>query len=69
MLPGETVSTGANITKCEFCNQFPIIGVYQSNAGYYVGYACCSPFSRESTYYRKREDAEKALKTGDFFRF
>jgi len=69
MLPRETVSTGVKLTVCEDCGQVPEIGVYHSFAGYYIGYACCSPFSRESGYYRKREDAEKALETDDFFRF
>lgn len=45
--------------------------VCQSNAGYYIGRMCWDkegdfeePFSRESGYYRKKEDAEKELHEG-----
>ena len=32
-------------------------------AGYYIGTWCgCGPYSRESGYYRTREDAERAFR-------
>lgn len=43
--------------------------VLTSFAGHYVGTECdCGPYSRESGYYKLREDAEKALETGLFNR-
>jgi len=69
MLPGETVSTGAKLERCEDCGERPKLQVCHSQAGYYIGYKCsCSPFSRESGYYKKREDAEKELKNHSYFR-
>lgn len=61
MLPGETVGNGATLDACEFCGKVPVLGVYSSMAGYYVGYACCMPFSRESGYFRTYQQAEGAL--------
>jgi hypothetical protein len=45
------------------------MGVYRSAAGHYVGTYCeCGPYSRESGYYTSREDAQKALNSGEFGR-
>lgn len=39
--------------------------VCKSAAGYYIGRYCNEgPYSRESGYFRTREDAENALNTG-----
>jgi len=45
--------------------ELPIV-VTSSMAGYYVGQLepCGAPYSRLSDYYKRREDAEKALKEG-----
>ena len=65
MLPGETIASGAPVI-CSDCNTEAIWGVYHSAAGYYVGTYCeCGPYSRESGYYRSREQADKALASGD----
>lgn len=67
-LPGETVSTGAPIV-CRDCGQNATIGVYYSAAGHYVGYYCgCGPYSRESGYYKSRNQAQRALDSGAFTR-
>lgn len=68
MLPGETIATGAPAT-CEDCGVALKPQVLQSAAGYYIGTFCqCGPYSRESGYYPKREEAQQALDTGDFGR-
>lgn len=66
MLPGETRFNGApDPVPCDICKctEFPL-RVCRSAAGFFVGTQCkqCgAPESRESGYYEKREDAEKAL--------
>lgn len=62
MLPGETIRSGASPNCCGKKLEFQVL---QSGAGYYIGTFCdrCGPYSRESHYYRTREDAEKALQT------
>lgn len=68
MFPGETIATGAPKT-CPDCGVTPKLGVHESMAGYYVGTWCdCGPYSRESGYYKIREQAEKALEDGGFGR-
>lgn len=48
--------------SCSDCKTELHYEVMRSNAGYYVGTGCeCGPYSRESGYFRKREDAEKQL--------
>jgi len=66
-LPGETV--GAYTTQCD-CGQELRLGVQRSAAGYYLGFFCpkCGPYSRESGYYRTREEAAEALRQGSFWR-
>jgi hypothetical protein len=65
---GETLASGASST-CEDCGSVPELGVYRSAAGHYVGTYCdCGPYSRESGYYPSREDAQKALDSGEFGR-
>jgi hypothetical protein len=60
-LPGETIGTGAS-PRCPDCGIMPAMAVHMSAAGYYIGTWCnCGPYSRESGYYRTREDAERAL--------
>lgn len=60
MMPGE----GDAHTKCLDCGHFMETEVLMSNAGYYIGTFCdnCGPHSRESDYFRTREDAEAELK-------
>jgi len=62
MIPGETIVTGA-LNTCPDCHEILKPRVLHSDAGYYIGTQCkCGPYSRESDYYRKREDAERDLK-------
>ena len=61
VLKGETVSTGASIEPCDICGSKPTLGVRRSAAGYYIGYACCSPYSRETDYFKSHYHAKKAL--------
>ena len=73
-LPGETV--GGDTVTCigdDTYSHDPEVlhlQVCSSYAGYYVGFFCpqCGPYSRESGYYRTYEQAEKALKSGAFYR-
>ena len=60
-LPGECVSDTRTI--CIECGTELNIEVLVSAAGYYIGFFCpqCGPYSRESGYYRSREEAEKSL--------
>lgn len=65
MLPGETIRSGAS-PVCEDCGLKLEFQVCRSNAGFYVGTWCeCGPYSRESGYYRTREECQKALDTGN----
>lgn len=66
-MPGETIASGAPAT-CPECGVTPDMKVYLT-CGYYVGTWCdCGPYSRESGYYRTEEEAEAALRTGEFGR-
>ena len=64
MIPGECVEDVT--TACTECNEKLDIGVYQSNAGYYIGFWCpnCGPYSRESRYYRNEVEASVDLQLG-----
>lgn len=63
-LPGETIATGA-MSVCPDCgvSVMETLGVMMSAAGYYIGTYCdCGPaYSRESGYYRHRDEAERDL--------
>lgn len=60
-LPGETIHTGAS-SICPDCKVVLKEQVLMSAAGYYIGTYCnCGPYSRESSYYKTRESAQKAL--------
>jgi hypothetical protein len=67
MLPGETIGSGAS-DVC--CNKKLRMQVLHSGAGYYVGTWCpnCGPYSRESGYYRTKEEAYKALLNNTYSR-
>ena len=67
-LPGECVY--ATQTVCYECQAVLDIEVLCSAAGYYIGFFCpnCGPYSRESGYYRSREDAQRALNSGVYGR-
>lgn len=68
MLPKETLANGAP-RQCPYCRKKPKLDVYSSTAGFYVGTYCdCGPYSRESEYYRKAEEAREALKSGSYGR-
>jgi hypothetical protein len=61
MLPGETIHSGAS-NKCPDCKQILKLKVLYSPAGYYIGTeCCCGPYSRESHYYKSRENAQHDL--------
>jgi len=64
--PGETLGLGAPET-CEDCGITVKEQVCQSAAGYYIGSMCnCGPYTRESGYYKTKEEAQKDLETGDY---
>lgn len=68
VLPKETIALGAD-PVCSDCGVKVVLQVLRSPAGFYIGTYCdCGPYSRESDYYKKREDAEEALKRGGFER-
>jgi hypothetical protein len=52
------------------CGTTLALQVLSSAAGYYLGFFCpyCGPYSRESGYFRSREEAETALDLGGFGR-
>ena len=52
-----------NGCRCSECGAVLPLMVCSSAAGYYLGYFCdnCGPYSRESGYYRTRQEAENAL--------
>lgn len=66
-MPGETIATGAS-NVCPDCGVKLENAVHYSNA-YYIGTWCeCGPYSRESGYYKTREEAEKTLASDTFTR-
>ena len=67
-LPGEiTGNRTGQFHKCSCGEQLPL-EVLRSNAGYYIGYFCpqCGPWSRESGYFRTREEAQTELENNTF---
>jgi hypothetical protein len=61
MLPGETILSGASSTcDCGFTVKPEILN---TPAGYYIGTFCpnCGPYSRESEYYKSREQLQMAI--------
>lgn len=68
MIPGETIASGAS-SKCNECGKEMEFEVLRSGAGFYIGTQCeCGPYSRESGYYRSREDAAAAPPSNNFGR-
>lgn len=66
VLFGETIGSlhgyGTVIAvTCDECGARVEPSVCQSNAGYYVGYWCCGPMTRESGYYKHEAEAHAAL--------
>ncbi len=63
-LPGETLASGAAAT-CSDCNTQVKFEVCRSAAGFFVGTVCACPwqevYSRESGYYKTRDEAQVAL--------
>jgi hypothetical protein len=67
-LIGETIATGGS-DVCPDCKIKLVPRVLQSAAGFYIGTACeCGPYSRESDYFKRREDAQKELDSGTYGR-
>ncbi|TAL42821.1 MAG: hypothetical protein EPN91_07540 [Salinibacterium sp.] len=63
MIPGETLTTGAAGT-CPECGVTPELEVLSSpgGAGFYLGTRCrCGPYSRETSYFKTRQEADAAL--------
>lgn len=53
--------------NCTDCNASLDLIVCMSAAGYYIGRWCeCGPYSRESHYFRTRNEAEAALNGGNY---
>ena len=67
MIIGECVND--DTVRCS-CGKILKIGVYKSNAGYYIGFWCdnCGPYSRESNYYKTRAEAQQCLDHDYYFR-
>lgn len=61
MMPGETIASGAS-PKCPDCGHVFKLEVLKTCA-YYVGTCCpnCGPWSRETGYFKTREEAEAVL--------
>ena len=60
MLPNETIGNGAP-KVCPDCG-VRLVPEVLFTCAYYIGTQCkCGPYSRESDYFKKREDAQKAL--------
>ncbi len=52
---------------CSDCNMKLDLEVLMSAAGCYIGRWCnCGPYSRESHYFRTRNEAEAALNSGNY---
>ena len=67
VLPNETIGTGAP-KKCEECGTTLIPKVLHT-CSYYIGTECqCGPYSRESGYFKSRDEADKALASGVYGR-
>ena len=66
--PGECVNDVR--TACFNCGTELAVKVCVSAAGHYMGFFCpnCGPYSRESGYFPTREEAERALHTGNYGR-
>lgn len=59
MLKGENCQENV----CPDCHTTLQVRVLRSAAGYYLGTMCnCGPYSRESGYFNKREEAEVCLR-------
>lgn len=57
---GETIASGAP-ERCPDCDVTPKLQVLHTCA-YYIGTHCnCGPYSRESDYFKTREEAQRAL--------
>jgi hypothetical protein len=56
--------SGLKGVTCSDCETELPLQVLSTPAGYYLGYFCphCGPYSRETGYYKKREQAEAELK-------
>ena len=62
-IPGELTGVKENTIQCSECGADLPLQVLHSNAGYYIGRFCdCSgPYSRETSYFKNYESAQKTL--------
>lgn len=69
VMPGETTG-GMPVTICENCFLLMPLRVWQSAAGYFLGYICpqCGPYSRESGYFKSKAEATEALESDQWER-
>ena len=68
VLPKETIASGAP-DVCVDCKVKLKLEIMMSGGGYYIGTQCeCGPYSRESEYYKTREQAKMALDSETFGR-
>lgn len=66
MLPGEMPNDPYKIIKCSDCGVNMHLNILRSNAGWYLGHACCcGPHSRSSGYYSSFNEAEIAMRKRD----
>jgi len=66
VMKGETIAMGAPWI-CPDCKTVPVLGVYKSGAGWYIGTYCnCGPYSRESDYYHSKEICEQHFAEKDW---
>jgi hypothetical protein len=64
MLKGETMLSGAQPRPCDICESTKLNLDVMRTYAYYVGTACgeCGiPYSRETGYFKTREEAQAAL--------
>jgi len=60
MIPGECKGLEGHTCECGFKMELEVLS---TPAGYYLGYMCdeCGPYSRETGYYKTKEEAEEEL--------
>ena len=67
VLPRETIGNGAP-NVCEDCG-VRLVPTVMFTCAYYIGTECnCGPYSRESEYFKTREQAKLSLSDGSYGR-
>ena len=66
MLPGEVVGKASVVCGCRRELKLQIL----RTSAFYIGFCCpmCGPYSRESGYYKTKQEAEAALSSGSYLR-